>query len=157
MALRLLAVAALSAPPAPIDLSSGSCTACWTARSAEGEGSIGDGHGAVEVPALVPGEVHDDLMRGGVLGDLWYGNGSTLADAAWVGWRTWHFSRSFPTPPAAALRRWLRFAGVQYNCTVALNNETLGAHVGQFEPFEFDVTTLLRPDAGRARLLGDRW
>eukprot|EP01043_Picozoa_sp_COSAG02_P042945 COSAG02_NODE_3696_length_6372_cov_2.297306_6_plen_154_part_00 len=37
-------------------------------------------------------------MRSGVLGDLWYGNGSTLAGAAWVGWRTWHFSRDFNTP-----------------------------------------------------------
>ena len=168
----LAAVCRLSAasPPAPISLASAACAdegaaACWAVSSDDGkDGAILDGHGSIAgVAALVPGEIHDDLMRGGVLGDIWYGNGSMLergaaaggflsGSASWVGWRSWRFTREFSSPAAsvgdvgpARWRRWLHFDGVEYNCTVRLNNVTVGHHVGQFEPFEWDVTELLRP------------
>lgn len=163
------ATAAYASLPAPIDLSSGSSSdlhacgrdsACWTASSDDGDGATSDGRGAVRVPAFVPGEIHDDLMRNGVVKDIWYGNGSTLADASWVGWRTWRFSREFDSPARAGpqsgsrWRHWLRFEGVQYNCTVKLNSVILGHHIGQFEPFEYDVTELLHPAAsGQANQL----
>ncbi len=54
-------------------------------------------------------------MRSGVLGDLWYGNGSTLAGAAWVGWRTWHFSRDFNTPG----KTFRHFGGRTLHCLVS--------------------------------------
>ena len=144
-------------PLAAIDLSvcgSSATAQCWTASSEDGVPGLVDGHGRVSTNAMVPGEVHDDLMRGGVLGDLWHGNGSALVNAAWVGWRSWTFHRTFPTPAVAvphavdgaaapAWRRWLHFDGVEYNCTVTLNNVTLGQHVGQMAPFEYDVTELL--------------
>jgi hypothetical protein len=162
----LAAVAAAESPPDPVDLSSAACaaaagSACWTAASADGDRAVVDGRGSVEVAALVPGDIYDDLMHAGVIGDIWHGNGTTLSDAAWVGWRTWHFSREFHSPVSSALassppsrwRRWLRFQGVQYNCTVELNNMTLGDHIGQFQPFEYDVTELLRPAGQTNRLV----
>ena len=42
-------------------------------------------------------------------------------------------------------RWWLQFGGVLYNCSVVMNSVALGRHIGQFEPFEFDVTELLAP------------
>jgi beta-mannosidase len=39
----------------------------------------------------------------------------------------------------------LRFEGVDYSADVYLNGQLLGTHSGYFEPFEFDVTKILRP------------
>lgn len=40
---------------------------------------------------------------------------------------------------------WLTFAAADRDATVWLNGELLGRHRGAFEPFEFEVTTLLHP------------
>lgn len=42
-------------------------------------------------------------------------------------------------------RYWLRFEGVDYFAQVWLNGVHLGNHEGYFQPFEFDVTDLVRP------------
>jgi len=41
----------------------------------------------------------------------------------------------------------LRFGGVFYKAVVYLNGQRLGSHEGYFEPFEFDVSGLLKPKA----------
>jgi beta-mannosidase len=56
------------------------------------------------------------------------------------------FHRTFELPPLAPRERaWLRFEGVDYEATVSLNGRPVGFHRGYFAPFEFEVTTLLRP------------
>ncbi len=42
-------------------------------------------------------------------------------------------------------RLWLVFWGADYLARVWLNGEELGAHEGAFDPFEFEVTRLIRP------------
>jgi beta-galactosidase/beta-glucuronidase len=42
-------------------------------------------------------------------------------------------------------RLWLTFAGADYFATVSLNGQLLGHHTGAFDPFEFDITALIRP------------
>jgi beta-mannosidase len=42
-------------------------------------------------------------------------------------------------------RLWVVFDGVDYFADVALNGVPLGRHEGYFEPFEFEVTSLVRP------------
>ena len=46
--------------------------------------------------------------------------------------------------PVPGQRYFLRFAGVFYTCKVWLNGAYLGEHEGYFEPFEYDVTGILR-------------
>ncbi|MEY3479369.1 MAG: hypothetical protein RIQ71_144 [Verrucomicrobiota bacterium] len=51
--------------------------------------------------------------------------------------------------PAAlfeAEKRILCFDGVDYRCQVYLNGVCLGTHEGFFEPFEFDITDILKPE-----------
>jgi beta-mannosidase len=42
-------------------------------------------------------------------------------------------------------RLWLVFWGVDYFAQVWVNGEVLGKHEGAFDPFEFDITRLIRP------------
>ena len=104
------------------------------------------------VPALVPNDIADDLERAGLLPDLWYGLNS-MNRSKWLWEREWTLTREFSTPHANATS-WLAFDGVDYNCTVALNGQILGSHVGAFERFELDVSSVLvSPLSGRNNTL----
>ena len=100
------------------------------------------------VPALVPNDIADDLERAGLLPDLWYGL-NAMNRSKWLWEREWTLTLEFATPSlpddGAAAMSWLAFDGVDYNCTVALNGQLVGSHVGAFEPFELDVSSVLIP------------
>lgn len=50
---------------------------------------------------------------------------------------------------------WLRFGGLDYIGDVWLNGEYLGHHEGIFNPFEFDVTDILKQDGANELLVRD--
>lgn len=54
------------------------------------------------------------------------------------------YQRHFRQAGAPGKRRFLRFGAVNYAARVYLNGTFVGAHVGGFTPFAFDVTSLLR-------------
>jgi beta-mannosidase len=83
------------------------------------------------VPARVPGSVVDDLMRAGVVEDVYFETRSRLAE--WVSERTWVYRTRVAGP------RVLEFEGVDYACEVFLDGEPVGEHVGLFTPFTVDV------------------
>lgn len=56
-------------------------------------------------------------------------------------------STADPARRPAQRRHLLRFGGAFYSTRVWLNGQELGAHEGYFQPFGFDVTERLRPDA----------
>lgn len=59
--------------------------------------------------------------------------------------QAWLYRRSFTLPDGTAhTRARLHFAGVDYFASVWLNGHWLGRHEGNFAPFSFDVTRLLR-------------
>lgn len=55
------------------------------------------------------------------------------------------FRRQFDVPLDEEKEHWLRFHGVDYFAKVWLNGVYLGEHEGYFQPFEFRVTKILRP------------
>ena len=57
-----------------------------------------------------------------------------------VVWFRYRFDHQLPSRTYATLR----FDGVDYFAEVYLNGEALGRHEGYFEPFQFDVTQVLR-------------
>jgi|Deesub1362A_J573_1020465.scaffolds.fasta_scaffold02403_7 beta-mannosidase len=69
----------------------------------------------------------------------WYLGG--LGDYSGVVW----FRRTFDAPVEPGREYWLRFHGVDYFARVWLNGVYLGEHEGYFQPFEFRVTGILRP------------
>jgi beta-glucuronidase len=56
------------------------------------------------------------------------------------------YRRTFDAPALAAGERcFLRFGAANYRADVYLNAQKLGTHIGGFTPFDFEVTTHLRP------------
>lgn len=93
--------------------------------------------------AAVPGEVHLDLLREGVLDDP-YVRGNVLK-ARWVEECVWHYYRVFtPSPEALQGRACLRFDGLSLTAIVYLNGEEIARHSNSFYPLIIDVTGRLR-------------
>jgi beta-mannosidase len=151
----LLMPAAFTANAVVVDipLSSDGGIANWTLSSAPA-GAADQHISTVSVPALVPGDVNDDLERSGHLPDLWVADNSVDVPW-WVPIRTWTYTAEFPTPSSAQHTSTtlaavdLRFEGVDYNATFVLNGKTLGSHMGSFLPIVYDVAALLRAGSER--------
>lgn len=58
------------------------------------------------------------------------------------------YRRSFDEPEAwKGQRILLHFGAVDWQCTVTLNGKMLGGHTGGYDPFHFDITDALKPNA----------
>lgn len=97
------------------------------------------------IDANVPGQVHLDLMRHGIIEDPRVG--LNALKARWVEEQYWVYRRTF-TPSAEALqarRVWLVFDGLDLVADIHLNGVHVGSHDNAFRPCRLDVTGLLRP------------
>ncbi|GGO26062.1 glycoside hydrolase family 2 protein [Deinococcus humi] len=94
------------------------------------------------IDACVPGSVHDDLLRAGLIRDPNFGLASL--DAEWVSARQWVYRRTFRIELAPAARLHLCFEGVDYSAEVYLNGECLGTLAGTHTPARFNVSWLDR-------------
>ncbi len=97
------------------------------------------------LPATVPGEVHLDLMKLGLIADV-YQKGQILA-ARWVEEKIWSYRKEFVAPAEAraeGVRAWLHFAGLDYAAEIVLNGKKAGTHANFFRPCRVEVTGLLR-------------
>ena len=100
--------------------------------------------------AVVPGDVHVDLMREGMLPDVFVGK--NLLEAAWMEDKDWWFTRTFATPPRHAHERVLLvFHGLDTYGTIYLNGEVVGRTENMHRRYTFDVTEKLR-EAGENEL-----
>ncbi|NQT20374.1 MAG: hypothetical protein HQ592_11760 [Planctomycetes bacterium] len=97
--------------------------------------------------ATVPGEVHVDLMRAGIIGDV--NVGVNAQNARWVEEAVWVYRRQFDAPPDAkrATAAWLAFDGLDLNAIVYLNGEEAGRHDNAYVPCRINVTGKLREGA----------
>jgi beta-mannosidase len=96
------------------------------------------------LPAEVPGHVHLDLQRNGVISDP-FQNLHELGQR-WVDQEDWIYKNDFELTPSAALPHVvLRFSGLDTVCRIELNGELLAEHDNMFVPLEIDVTDRLRP------------
>ncbi len=100
-------------------------------------------HPSQPIPASVPGVVQADLVREGLLPELY--RGENLDHALWVEWKDWWYRRSFATPPDLGDRKaQLVFHGLDTFATVWLNGQEVGRADNMFIRHAFDVTGLLR-------------
>jgi beta-mannosidase len=98
----------------------------------------------------VPGSVHLDLMRAGLLDDP--NTGLNVLKARWVEENFWHYRRAFTAPALAeGERAYLYFEALDLVAAVYLNGQEVGRHANAFYPCRLDVTAALR--AGENTLL----
>jgi len=101
------------------------------------------------IDAQVPGEIHLDCLRAGLISDPGYG--TQVLAARWVEEMLWSYRREFEAPPAARrTRAWIVFERLDLAARVVLNGEEIGRHANAFYPCRIEVTGRLR--RGRNRL-----
>lgn len=103
------------------------------------------------LPARVPGHVHLDLIRHGILADPFEARAEI--GCRWVDESRWVLRRRFEfSPDAGSPRQVLRFEGLDTVCRVSLNGAQIAAHDDMFLPLEVDVTGRLTPGENELRV-----
>lgn len=96
------------------------------------------------IDAQVPGEVHLDLERAGIIPDC--NLGLNAQSARWVEEQVWVYRTAFTAPEEALSQHaWLVFEGLDISTIIYLNGEEIGRHENAFVPCRLDVTGKLRP------------
>jgi beta-mannosidase len=123
----------------------------WTLRWTDGQRgdrlprALGEHWDALPaIPAQVPGEVHLDLVRAGLLAEP--AVGLNCLAARWVEETIWYYRRTFHAPAlAAGQHAWLVFGCLDLAATVYLNGQKVGQHANAFTPCRLEVTGALQP------------
>jgi beta-mannosidase len=103
------------------------------------------------LPAQVPGHVHLDLVRHGVIADPFGARGEL--GCQWVDETIWVYRKKFSfTADTELPRRRLRFDGLDTVCRVYLNDREIAAHDNMFVPLEVDVSDKLQPGDNELRI-----
>jgi len=115
-------------------------TAIWN-RSVE-TGAI---HGGVtpSIPAKVPGSIHMDLLRAGLIEDPYYEMNSLLCE--WVPQRWWMYRTSCVIPEDLRCKRIrLVFRGIDYKAHIFFNDMPKVVHEGMYTHVVLDVTQYVK-------------
>lgn len=94
------------------------------------------------LPATVPGEVHLDLMRAGILADP--DEGTNVVAARWVEEAFWTYRRTFTLEAVPDGPVWLTFERLFLTAEVVLNGQKVGGHGNAFRPCRLEVSQFLR-------------
>ncbi len=95
------------------------------------------------LPARVPGSVHLDLIRAGLIDDPV--EGLNVYKARWVEETIWHYQRFFDAPALEpGERAYLVFDCLDLVAKVFLNGKEVGRHANAFYPCRVDVTGALQ-------------
>ncbi len=96
------------------------------------------------IDATVPGEVHLDLMKAGLIKDP--AVEAQAKEARWVEDCIWSYRRHLDIPEEAVRgRAWLCFQVLDLAATIVLNGEKIGTHQNVFYPCRIEVTEKLKP------------
>lgn len=89
--------------------------------------------------AQVPGEVHLDLIRCGLLAEP--NEGLNCLAASWVEEMKWYYRRVFTAPDLLqGERAWLVFKGLDLAAKIFLNGVEIAQHANSFYPCQVEVT-----------------
>lgn len=98
------------------------------------------------IDAVVPGGVHYDLLKAGLIEEPYFERNSLKCE--WVENRWWLYKTQFkPGHDLLGKRFALAFKGIDYKAHFFLNGEKLGVHEGMYTPVVFDITGKLAFEA----------
>ncbi len=121
------------------------CNGEWSLQQADGSGPT---HSAV-----VPGCVHTDLLKVGVIPDPWFGDNEK--DVHWVCLKDWAYQRDIDVPAALLQRRSVELIcdGLDTLATVFINGTEVGRADNMFRTWRFDVKRHLRAGTNTLRVV----
>ncbi len=93
------------------------------------------------IPAAVPGTVHLDLLRAGLIDEPF--DGSNEATQQWIGDVDWRFETTFRWTPDGSERQQLVAEGLDTLATVVLNGVEVGRTENQHRSYRFDIGAAL--------------
>ena len=110
----------------------------WTLSGADPEGEV------VEVPARVPGVVHMDLERAGVIPDAFEADNEEKVQ--WVALQNWTYKRTFEVDKPLLGKKHVELVceGLDTVAAVRINGEDVGRADNMFIPWRFDAKPFLR-------------
>jgi beta-mannosidase len=104
--------------------------------------------GMQTIPATVPGNVEIDLMRAGMLPDIFFGNNIKLLKP--YEFYRWRYEREFTAPKTAPDERvYLAFQGGDCFATYFLNGEKFAQSDNALIAHRYEVTNRLKPGVNR--------
>ena len=99
--------------------------------------------GAIQAKGYVPGEVHVDLLRSGIIPDPYYALNAN--DVQWIEDKEWWYKRTFDVDEDfLQTKTFLVFDGLDTFATVYVNGQQVGEASNMFIPHRFDVTELVK-------------
>ncbi len=107
------------------------------------EGSEAEPDWTAAIHAQVPGSVHAALRAAGLTPDHTWAKEMEIVRLN--SFKHWWLKTTFPRPQGMS-GEWLIFDGICSGCTVYLNGQRLGSHLGMFGGPEFNISTLLQDD-----------
>ena len=100
------------------------------------------------VDAQVPGDVHLDYLRAGLIADPFFGiNHDKLRWMEEMDW--WYRAEVTPPKVGEGQRLHLLFEGLDVFATIFLNGKEVGRHANMFTPLRIDVTDHVQAGANR--------
>ncbi|MFQ3549534.1 MAG: sugar-binding domain-containing protein [Armatimonadota bacterium] len=94
-------------------------------------------------PAIVPGEIHLDLEREGIIDDLNFADNAQKA--RWVEEQVWVYRKKFEAPSEALNKPcWIVFEGLDLDAQIYLNGELIGTHCNAYIPCRINITEKLK-------------
>ncbi|TVY87235.1 Beta-mannosidase A [Lachnellula willkommii] len=105
----------------------------------------------ITVPASVPGQVHLDLYREGVIPDPYFGLGDF--ELRWVGYGNWTYETDLGRlDTSTSLSTWLLFNGLDTFTSIELCDQHVASTNNQFRQYYFEVSSILASCSGTPKL-----
>ncbi|AYG03103.1 glycoside hydrolase family 2 protein [Gryllotalpicola protaetiae] len=118
-------------------------TDAWTVEPLGGP--LPAGFPAGTVPAVVPGVIHTDLLRAGLIADPF--DGDNEAAQQWIGDTSWRYATTFSWHDDGSTRHDLVAYGLDTVARVVLNGEVVAHTENQHRSYRWPVAALLREGA----------
>jgi len=113
----------------------------WTLSAVDPDPTTAAARLPGEIPATIPGTVHTDLIRAGLIADPYLDLNEH--ESAWIGHTVWSYRTTVQWCPPEDEHTDLVFDGLDTVATVLLNGQEVGRTFNQHRTYRFDLTDML--------------
>ncbi|KAI8821024.1 glycoside hydrolase family 2 protein [Fimicolochytrium jonesii] len=140
------AASAFAGPQSPLgDFITGNSSAGTTFNLSTLAWTVKNTNGSIQIPASVPGQVHLDLLKAGIIGEPYVEINEFYQ--RWIAYEpTWTYTAKIQNPDdlRSAKKIFLRFDGLDTACNISLFGQHVAAVANQFRQWAFDVTSIVQ-------------